>query len=493
MSKPPEPSPGRAARVRFPLVGKVILWFVLNVIFLVGVAALITQAQLRLGPESLLAGSAGERLQVLGEYIAAQLNDTPQEEWPDALRRISDEHRVPVAIFRNDGTRLAGELAALPPEVFEKLTELGLRGAGMGRGPDRPPPSAVGGGPRLFSKFIRRAGSPAGYWIGLRARVPDLSTRPPVPTTVMIHAQWLGSGRLLVDFKPWLLGGAGVLACSVLFWIPPVRGITRAIREMMRAAGDIAQGRFDTPIDARRSDELGQLGASLNHMADRLNEYVTGQKRFLGDVAHELCSPLARMELALGVLDQRADDKQRAYVEDVREEVRHMSGLVNELLSFSKAGVQGRDVALSAVPLAEIARAVVGREARDHAQVNVDIAPTLHVLAEPDLLARALGNVVRNAIRYAGDSGPIRIAAEERSGEIALTVTDHGPGVPPETLHRLFDAFFRPEAARTRETGGAGLGLAIVKTCIEACGGKVTARNIEPHGLEIEMRLQRSA
>ena len=89
-------------------------------------------------------------------------------------------------------------------------------------------------------------------------------------------------------------------------------------------------------------------------MSARLREFFTGQKRFLGDIAHELCSPLARMEMALGILDQRADEKQRAYVADVREEVRHMSGLVNELLSFSKAGVRGRNVELSAVPLAEL-------------------------------------------------------------------------------------------------------------------------------------------
>jgi two-component system, OmpR family, sensor histidine kinase CpxA len=142
------------------------------------------------------------------------------------------------------------------------------------------------------------------------------------------------------------------------------------------------------------------------------------------------------------------------------------------------------------VSLAEIARTVIAREARDHAAMEIEIASTLSVLAEPELLSRALGNVVRNAVHYAGMAGPIRIAATARNGDVVLTVSDQGPGVPPETLHRLFDAFFRPEAARTREGGGTGLGLAIVKTCVEACGGKVNARNLEPHGLEIEMRLK---
>jgi two-component system sensor histidine kinase CpxA len=226
-------------------------------------------------------------------------------------------------------------------------------------------------------------------------------------------------------------------------------------------------------------------------MAARLGEFVTGQKRFLGDVAHELCSPLARMEVALGILEQRADEKQRAYVEDVREEVRHMSGLVHELLSFSKAGVRGRDIERRAVPLAALAHEVIARESRNGASIAVEIDPTVSVFAEPELLQRAVANLVRNAVRYAGDAGPISLAASARGDEVLLTIADRGPGVPEAALHRLFDAFYRPEAARTREGGGAGLGLAIVKTCVQACGGTVAARHAQPHGLAIDLRLRR--
>ena len=262
---------------------------------------------------------------------------------------------------------------------------------------------------------------------------------------------------------------------------------------MTDAAGDIAQGQFGTQVETRRSDELGVLGSSLNHMAGRLHEFVTGQKRFLGDIAHELCSPLARMELARGILDQRGDAKQHAYVEDVREEVRLMSGLVNELLSFSKAGVRGPDIELRPMGLAELIRAAVAREARDNAAVEVEADPAIMVFAEPELLTRAIGNVLRNAIRYAGAAGPIRIRANAFRDRVVLTVANHGPGVPEEALHRLFDPFFRPETARTRETGGTGLGLAIVKSCVEACGGTVSARNGASSGLKVELRLCRAA
>jgi two-component system sensor histidine kinase CpxA len=276
-------------------------------------------------------------------------------------------------------------------------------------------------------------------------------------------------------------------------WLPLVRGITRSIRQMTGAAGQMAQGQFGTRVDTDRGDELGRLGESLNHMAGRLGEYVTGQKRFLGDIAHELCSPLARMEMALGVLEQRAAADQVDHVNDVREEVRHMSSLVNELLSFSKAGLRTKDLELRAVDLAALCDRVIQREGQGKTDIAVNVDVALHVLADPDLLARAVGNVLRNAVRYAGDAGPITISATVRGAEVLFTVTDNGPGVPPETLHRLFDPFYRPETARTREGGGAGLGLAIVKSCVEACGGSVAVKNVLPRGLEVTMRLRRTA
>lgn len=120
----------------------------------------------------------------------------------------------------------------------------------------------------------------------------------------------------------------------------------------------------------------------------------------------------------------------------------------------------------------------------------MDIPGDLTVLGDPELLARAVGNVLRNAIRYGG-TGLIKIAARREDDESAiLTVRDEGPGVPPESLLRLFDAFYRPDPSRCRETGGSGLGLAIVKSCLEATGGSVTARNLPEGGFEVTMRFQ---
>ena len=279
-----------------------------------------------------------------------------------------------------------------------------------------------------------------------------------------------------------------MLLLSVLFWFPFVRGITRSISQLTQATEQIAEGRFDVRVSPRRQDELGSLALSVNRMAERLAGFVTGQKRFLGDIAHELCAPLARLQMVIGILEQRADPASRSVVADAGDEVKEMSGLVNELLSFSKAGMKPQDVRCESVALAALAARVVERE-NGAGRVKVAVEEGLSAMAEPELLSRALANLVRNALRYAGDSGPITLSAERQGGEICLRVADSGPGVPEASLARIFDPFYRVEASRSRETGGVGLGLAIVKTCIEACRGRVIARNRKPSGLEVDLIL----
>ena len=167
-----------------------------------------------------------------------------------------------------------------------------------------------------------------------------------------------------------------------------------------------------------------------------------------------------------------------------------MSELVNELLSFSKAGMREKEIKLQPVRLAELAQRVVARET--DGQVQIEIPAELEALAEPDLLTRALANLVRNSLRYAGNAGPVTIKAAKDGDAVVLTVSDEGPGVPEEKLQQIFDPFYRLEASRSSDTGGIGLGLAIVKTCVEACRGTVRATNWQPSGLQVEIRLNGS-
>ena len=166
-----------------------------------------------------------------------------------------------------------------------------------------------------------------------------------------------------------------------------------------------------------------------------------------------------------------------------------MSALVNELLNFSRAGMQALDLKLANVSLAATVARVLERESSPDVAIQVSVDETLNVLADAEYLFRALSNVVRNAIRYAGHAGPIQISAQAGQDAVAITVADNGPGVPQDHLEDLFAPFYRLDPARSQETGGLGLGLAIVRSSIEACQGSVRCRNRQPHGLEVEIRL----
>jgi two-component system sensor histidine kinase CpxA len=120
------------------------------------------------------------------------------------------------------------------------------------------------------------------------------------------------------------------------------------------------------------------------------------------------------------------------------------------------------------------------------------VSEQIEVTADPLLLSRAFSNVLRNSVRYAGDSGPITISAVEHINQFSILISDCGPGVPEEALKRLAEPFFRPEASRSRSSGGVGLGLAIVKSCIEACDGALYFRNRAHGGFEVEIRLNRA-
>ena len=523
-----------------PLSARILLWALLNLVLLAVLAWGLFLGQLGLGLDALLGGKAGDRLQGMADVLAGELVRTPQLEWDTILARNAAAYDLSLTVVRPDGNYWAGERLELPPAVRLRIGQRppGERPPGDprfgpdfrregGRGPDfpdrnsgraggpvpipdplemipqnsrfparewgsSPPPRGVdqrrGMMPRR-PRFLIRAGDPAQYWAGLPLSGLTSTDGRPAGAILLAVASSLTSGGWVVDPVPWLLGGFGAVLLSLLLWYPLVRGVTRSIRDMTTATERMAEGKFDTAVPVTRSDELGRLGTAVNHLSGRLEHFVHGQRRFLGDIAHELCSPLARMQLGASLMEREASDAQKERVQDVREEVELMTGLVNELLSFSKAGLQSRDAILQSVNLAELARQVAAREAGASDAVEIDIPEALTGLAEPEMLGRALANLVRNALRYAGHAGPVRIHTTTGAGSVLLTVSDHGPGVPEADLDRIFEPFYRPDTARTREAGGTGLGLAIVRTCVDACQGKVSARNRVPAGLEVTISL----
>ena len=148
-----------------------------------------------------------------------------------------------------------------------------------------------------------------------------------------------------------------------------------------------------------------------------------------------------------------------------------------------------KSIELEPVPLRELIDRIAQRECGESASLNISIDEELRVIAHPQRLSLALGNLLRNAMQYASEAGPISITAKTDGDRIALKITDCGPGLSEESLPRIFDPFYRPELSRGRDTGGVGLGLAIVKTCVTACNGTVACQNRKPTGLEFKIVL----
>ena len=463
-------------RMRLPLYGKILAWFALNLAVLALLFFFFLKAQFRLGLDWMLSGEPGDRIAAMGDRVTFELSRLPEPQWTAWLEALSAEHAAEFALFNGQGQRLHGSFIEAPQAVQPKL--LDRRPPGERR--LRPMPTRPADAPPK-PRFMMRAGHPARYWAGVHL---DLVTQDGRPLSLVMVSDSLSGGGLFFDLWPWLALAAAALLVSALLWMPFVQGITGFIRALNTAAGRIAQGHFDERIPNPRNDELGELSASVNAMAAQLGDYVREQKRITADVAHELCSPIARMQMALGVVEQRSTPEQALYLHKLDRELQHMAGLVEEILAFSKAETLPARETAEDIPLRELLQAVIAREAPD-GNVRLEVADLrLHSLRSA--LDRAVGNVLRNAIRYASEP---EIRAGPENGSVVIRVLDRGPGVPEAALQHLFEPFYRPEAARTRASGGSGLGLAITRRCIEACGGTAKAENREGGGLVVTLRV----
>ena len=473
-----------------PIYGKVLGWLAVNVLVLALLVLGFLRLQFHMSLDWMLVGSGGGRIEELSERLTYELARLPEEEWTKVLRQNDETYGVKFALFSRDGTQEKGAPLQVPPEVMPKLVDNKPRGAGAGgerpqvRRPAKLQPKRPANAPPK-PRFMQRAGSPAKYWAGIHV---DLEAGADFhPLTLVMVSDSITGGGLFFDLWPWLGLGTAGLICSALVWMPFVRGLTRSIGQLNTAAGSIARGNFNDRVSERRRDELGELSSSVNAMAKKLGHYVAEQRRITADVAHELCSPIARMQMALGIVEQRSTPDQSNYLKKLDSELQHMAKLVEEVLAFSKAESLPQRADPEDINLAELVAHVVAREGSG-GTVETEIPADLHLVAIREALDRALGNVLRNAVRYAGSAGPISIRVEKSKGSVCIQVSDIGPGVPEEALPRLFEAFYRPEAARARHTGGSGLGLAIVKRCVEACHGTVEAKLRSPHGLLVEMQ-----
>lgn len=286
------------------------------------------------------------------------------------------------------------------------------------------------------------------------------------------------------------------LACYFLAWYltKPIVRLRAATRQL--AAGDLT-ARSGSPA-GKGSDEVAGLVRDFDAMAERLEMLVKAQSRLLNDISHELRSPLARLNVALGLARQRAGVESADMLDRIELEASRLNELIGRILTLARLEDGEQRVPQTPVPLGELVTNIA-EDAQFEAQERHCTVHTVipegdwGVRGNDSLLHSAVENVVRNAIRYTAEGSSVEIAltSEERAGgaEAVLRVSDAGPGVPEDALGKLFEPFYRLDDARGRLTGGVGLGLAITERAVRFHGGRVAASNRPGGGLLVEIRL----
>lgn len=252
----------------------------------------------------------------------------------------------------------------------------------------------------------------------------------------------------------------------------------QALQSLSRMADQFGAGQLSARAHLRRSDVVYPLAGRINHMAGRIEELMQAQRSLLHSVSHELRTPIARLEFGLELLDARARDPDLGKrIAAMHGDLSELNALVNELLDMSKLdsarSLQAATVRLDALlrdccetlpPSPHTVACALDDALRD---------PPATIEADARLLARALGNLLRNAQKYA--AGRIVLSARRAAGAIEIAVDDDGPGIPPDERERVFDPFYRLDRSRDRATGGFGLGLSIARKAVHLHGGTLRA------------------
>ena len=303
---------------------------------------------------------------------------------------------------------------------------------------------------------------------------------------------WRVLGRPRVFALPLLV--TALLSGLLCYWLAryllrPVKQLREATQAM--AGGDFAQ-RVAPGLGGRR-DEIADLAHDFDHMAARIEQLVSAQMQLLGDISHELRSPLARLVVALELAQQKQGGAASAEYERIALEAERMNDLIGQLLTLSRLESGAGKIAAETVDIDALLERLVENcnfelAADERRAVIVESAPAA-IEGDPALLTSAFENVIRNAARYTDSGTAVEVAARTADGWLEVRVRDHGPGITESMLERVFDPFVRVGDARDRGSGGHGLGLAIAKRAIGLHGGEIAAANHPDGGLEISIRL----
>jgi len=335
----------------------------------------------------------------------------------------------------------------------------------------------------------------AGHWVGQYVLassgnpyvlVLDISRRRPPDPAFSVPSQ-----VQVLRFMIVLL-----IVGLISLWI--TRHITSPIIQLRSAATQLAGGNLSARVSQEtllRKDELADLGKDFNHMASQVELLMASQRRLIGDISHELRSPLARLSVALGLARRTADPETDTSLNRIERETQRLNEMISGLLHLARleSGTETLDQEIVDIEglvssVADDANFEAGSRNRS---VRVLSTFPCSRKGNAQLLRSAVENVVRNAVNYTAEGTEVELSlAPAGEGESAvIRVRDHGPGVPESALKTIFEPFFRVDEARDRFSGGAGLGLSITDRVIRAHGGSVNAQNQPEGGLIIELTL----
>lgn len=274
------------------------------------------------------------------------------------------------------------------------------------------------------------------------------------------------------------------------------RSLTSPISQLRQATRKFAAGDLSTRIghQIKGKNELSGLAHDFDDMAVKIEGLIGAQKNLLRDISHELRSPLARLGIALELARQQGSPSGREKaLERIELEAERMNTMIGQLLSLTRFESGVSDVQFQRIELNQLLESLIqdaNYEAeRRQCQVIIKAEGPQFFNGSPELLKQALENVIRNAVKYTDDSTAVEIKMNKENGNLLIEILDHGPGVPEESLDKLFEPFYRVADARDRQTGGTGIGLAIAERSIRLHGGVIAAENQPEGGLCVKISL----
>ena len=317
---------------------------------------------------------------------------------------------------------------------------------------------------------------------------------------IMVRPSLDGRYHLVVTAPPPLRFGsflpyffAVAIAIALLGWTLSA-GIVSPLHRIANAVDRFGRGDLSARVASDRKDEIGNLARSFNAMADRIQTLLTAERRLLQDVSHELRSPLSRLSLAFELMKDASDSE--AAVSRVRREINRLSQLVATLLEVNRSESDPSSMRTQPVAVASLTEEIVDDSGGEAEVRNIRIETQIHcstvVEGDPELLRRAIENVLRNAIRFAPAGSCVQVRVHDSNGRVKILVRDYGPGVPENLLGRIFDPFFRVDESRDSAAGGVGLGLSIARRAVLLHQGTIIARNAAP-GFQVSIAIPVSA